>query len=225
MKNIRIFLGSDAAQKKNELLQELARKEGYEPEKVIFYAGELSPRDVEREWNNLSLTRRLFVFKDASSLKKELKECLASLLLGKENDEYVVFEAASEADEAFLKKDAFFKKLLPLADVSGGTSKEKDNQFFDLVNAIRRGDGAAALTCIGSMFGDGKSPAQASGEALRLLKGLTTMLGRTPSVRLKRSYFRVIFETDRILKESLLSPRLALERMAIDLVQCGRRTG
>jgi len=75
------------------------------------------------------------------------------------------------------------------------------------------------------MFEDGKNASQSSGEALRLLKGLTTMLGRTQSVRLKRSYFRVIFDTDRVLKESLLSPRIALERMVVDLVQCGRRAG
>ena len=224
MKNIHIFLGSDAAQKKNELLQAVARQEGYEPEKVIFYAKEATRRDVEQEWRNLSLTRRLFVFKDAPLLKKDVKEYLLSVI-EQGDTEFLVFEAASETDDAFLKKDALFKKLLPLAQVSGAMPKEKDNQFFDLVNAIRRSDAAVALSCIGRMFEDGKNASQSSGEALRLLKGLTTMLGRTQSVRLKRSYFRVIFDTDRVLKESLLSPRIALERMVVDLVQCGRRAG
>lgn len=218
-KKIYIVVGEDAGLKKEELLVLLREKESGTLENVHFYANDSTVKSIEQEISNMSFTARVFIFHHVQSFKKDLKTSILSILDTSMN-EYFIFDYGEETEQGALNKDAIYKKIKGDAQLVGSPAKAKENVFFDLVNAIRRGDLANSLKYVQKIVSQGgKKKSARDGEILKLLKGLTTMLSKTKSSRLKRSYLQSIFKTDRLLKESVVDSQIALERLIVDLTR------
>lgn len=215
-----LVLGEESGLKLEELMVNLRKKEAGALELVHFYPKESTAKSVDSELANMSFTARAFIFHSANKYKKDVVDVILAFVNGGLGGDYCVFDYGPEIEQKQLNKDSFYKKLSKTAKIIGKPAAAAANVFFDMINSLRRGDASRALSYVQTIVGEEKRTKSAhDAEIFKLLKGITTMLAKTKDRRLKRQYMTAIFETDRLLKESLVEPRIALERLLVKITQ------
>lgn len=222
-KNLYIVLGEDCGLKLEELLNKLRKDEAGAIELVHFYPKDSTAKSVDAELANMSFTARAFVFHEANKYKKDVLQTILSFLERGLGQDYCVFDYGPEIEQKQLNKDSIYKVCSKGATMLGKPAAAAANVFFDMINSLRRGDASRALSYVQAIVGEEKRTKSAhDAEIFKLLKGITTMLAKTKDRSLKRQYMTAIFETDRLLKESLVEPRIALERLLVKISQIRR---
>lgn len=220
--NLYIVVGEESSLMVEEIVQKLAGAASGPVEKIHFYPKETSAKNILQEFGNLSFTPRVFIFHDAGSFKKEEVSAVISSLDVLEND-FSIIDYGPEITGAALKKDPIYKAVSAKAKMAGSPAAAAENFFFDLIDAIRRGRTASALKYFSGIVNEKNlKKSSIQGEILKLLKGMTTMLARTKSAKLKHAYLMSIFNSDRMLKESLMSPKIIIERMIVKMCSYSR---
>lgn len=215
-----LVMGEDSGLSLEELLTKLRKDEAGAIEMVHFYPKESSPKSIDAELANMSFTARAFIFHEANKFKKDCSELVLSFIEKGMGADYCIFDYGPEIEQKQLNKDAFYKSLSKKAKLIGKPAAAAANVFFDMINSLRRGDASSALTYVQTIVGEEKRTKSAhDAEIFKLLKGITTMLAKTKDRRRKRHYMTAIFETDRLLKEGMVKPRIALERLLVKITQ------
>lgn len=221
--NTYIVMGDDCGLKQEELFDQLRKDENGAMEIVHFYPKESTAKSIDAELANMSFTARAFVFHQANKFKKDVSELVLSFYDNGLGQDYLILDYGPEIEQKQLSKDIFYKKCSKQAKILGKPASAVANVFFDMINSLRRGDASRALTYVQTIVGEEKRTKSAyDAEIFKLLKGITTMLAKTKDRRLKRQYMTAIFETDRLLKESIVEPRIALERLLVKITQIKR---
>lgn len=216
-------MGEDCGLKLEELITAIKKDEGGAVELIHFYPKESTAKSVDAELANMSFTARVFVFHQANKYKKDVSELVLSFIEKGMGVDCIVLDYGPEIEQKQLNKDILYKKISKQSKIIGKPASAAANVFFDMINSLRRGDATSALSYVQTIVGSEKRTKSAyDAEIFKLLKGITTMLAKTKDRRLKRQYMTAIFETDRLLKESIVQPRIALERMLVKISQIKR---
>jgi DNA polymerase III delta subunit len=175
----------------------------------IVYAKDLTLKDVQEKLLYLAASSgcRMIVIKQASSLKKDIKDYLEKYVQAPDPSVILVLEM-----EGFDRKDRF-----TLAISANATTRqfrqEMPNFVFALADEIRAGKAAGSLRMLNQLLKKGQKPELILG-ALR--SGLSR---NTADIAYMRRLNKMLLECDMAIKTSSLKPSFALERLVVSL--CG----
>ncbi|MCM8824382.1 MAG: hypothetical protein NC822_06910 [Candidatus Omnitrophica bacterium] len=220
----RVFLvtGSDFLSRKRVLdnikLRVLGDK--YSPLNTsIIYSKDVEENKLKETLLNFPLIdNRVFIFKEADKLNKQLKDFLFNNLDKLVSNNYLIFEI--ESDYFYLKdylpKDNFFGYLLRRAQVIKTGSFEENFSISRFMRMLRINNLDGAFYTIEKIFEDNKNSEvlgmQILGAICKEFSYIDDHLG-------KEKVFNVIWETERALKEGRIEPLLALERLIIKILK------
>jgi len=217
-KNVFVLLGKDPNFKKIQLgrIRTPLLKEDPDIATIYFFPQDLSLFSLQKELQNLSLSGRLFIFKNSELLPAEVKTYLAKFLKDGRLINFYIFDFDVEVRlREDLEKDGFFSflfKMNPPYKIAGAA---KSYSLTDLAGALRRNSQEGALIILSRLFKKHKRQ-KISMQSLGLIVKLFL---EVKDRRLKRRYLNHIFETDRLIKEGMLDPHTALEILIIKLTR------
>jgi DNA polymerase III delta subunit len=175
----------------------------------IVYAKDLTLKDVQEKLLYLAASSgsRMIVIKQASALKKDIKDYLEKYTQAPDPSVILVLEM-----EGFDRNDRF-----TLAIAANATTRqfrqEIHNSAFALADEIRSGKAASSLKMLDQLLKKGQKPELILG-ALR--SGLSR---NTTEIAYMRRLNKMLLECDMAIKTSSLKPSFALERLVVSL--CG----
>ena len=175
----------------------------------IVYAKDLTLKDVQEKLLYLAASSgsRMIVIKQASALKKDIKDYLEKYAQAPDPSVILVLEM-----EGFDRNDRF-----TLAIAANATTRqfrqEIHNSVFALADEIRSGKTAGSLMMLNQLLKKGQKPELILG-ALR--SGLSR---NTVDIAYMRRLNKMLLECDMAIKTSSLKPSFALERLVVRL--CG----
>ena len=223
-KNVFVILGEDYGSKKIQLerIKALLLKESPDLTPIYFTPQELSLTDLQKELQNLSLSKRLFIFKNAELLSMEIKSYMERLLKGNNSSSFYVFDFDVGARfREQLEKDDFFSFLFGLSPPYKMGAGKKEFSLSDLGAALRNNSKQDALIVISSIFDKYKGQKiymQTLGLIVKVFSEVRDPLH-------KKKCLTLIFDTDRLIKEGFLEPQMALEILIIKLTSYADNSG
>ncbi len=209
VKNLSVLLGKDYSSKKakTEKIKEALLQKEVSLSPVIFFSSELELLSFQKEISNLSFTKRLFIFKHSEFLSEEIKNYLIKFLEGSESKDYFLFDFDLEMSQReSLQKDKFFSLLCRISPAYKIGGREISLSLNDLAFALRRNSLKQALLVIDGLFkryGKDKISLPILGLVIKMFSSFKGPL------RVKR--LKALLETDRMIKEGMLSSQPALE--------------
>ncbi|MCU0651087.1 MAG: hypothetical protein MUC52_02505 [Candidatus Omnitrophica bacterium] len=171
------------------------------------YAKDLALEDLQEKLKYIPVSsgRRMVVVKQASSLKKDIKDYLKDYVQAPNPAVILVLEM-----EEFDRKCAFTIAVSPSATVLQ-FRQEAHKSSFALADEIRFGRPASSLKELHGLLKKGQKPEF-------ILGGLRSGLSRNSSdLAYMRKLNKLLLECDLAIKSSTLKPSFALERLVVSL--------
>lgn len=209
-KNIVVVLGDNPNFKKFRIdkIKRDFLKNNPDARDVHFFPQEISLIDLQKEIENLSFTKRVFVFKSAENLSEDIKKYLLHNLKSVKEGDLFIFDLDSPVNSREkLQKDKFFSFLFRLNPPHKIGGKKAELSFRDLAIALRRNSIKDTLVVMSSLFKTNPKHKV----AMPMLGLIVKMLTGVRDPQLRSQYVHYLFEADRLVKEGILDPRRALE--------------
>ncbi|MCM8774313.1 MAG: hypothetical protein NC820_06230 [Candidatus Omnitrophica bacterium] len=186
---------------------------------IVIYSKDVEENKLKETLLNLPLIdNRVFIFKEADKLNKQLKDFLFNNLDKLVSNNYLIFEI--EVDYFYLKdyltKDNFFGYLLRNAQLIKTGSFEENFSISRFMRMLKINNLEGAFYTIEKIFEDNKN-SEVLG--MQILGAICREFSYINDPWEKEKFFNVIWETERALKEGRIEPLLALERLIIKILK------
>ena len=182
---------------------------------VNLFSQDISLFQLQKEMENISFSKRLFIFRNSEKLSPEIKDYLKKIIGEKRLRDFLIFDFDLDSSQRErMKKDRFFSflfRISPPFKTGGGL---KDYTFSDLRLALVRGLPLQALEIIDYLLKKGRKE-RISLQILGLM--VKVFVDSAPS-SLKSRNLKYIFEIERLIKEGKISFQLALELLVFKLL-------
>ena len=215
-RNVFVLLGKDPQYKRIQIdkIKTFLLKEDPTLTLVSFYCQELELVALGRELENLSFSKRLFIFRNTQDASDEVKAYLNNFLIQKKTPNFFLFDFELEpARRQDLEEDSFFSFLFGLSPPYKLASAHREFTLRDLAQAIRRDSQSQSVRILLYLFEKHK-PQKISMQILGLVVRLFEQV-KDPGE--KRRFLKEIFHTDRAIKDGLLNPQTGLEILILKL--------
>lgn len=180
---------------------------------IVIYSQGINLEKLKEQIYTYSFeNKRVFLFKQTQDLPQEIKSFLLKTLKEIASVNYIIFEIEREYSE-FVKdakviRDKFYSYLLKVSKVIKTQSFKEDISLRKLIFAVRRRQAAQTLYILEKLFLEFKN---SDVLGMQILGALIKEFSFIPDSLTKQNYFRRIWETDRLIKEKGVDPKLALE--------------
>jgi hypothetical protein len=215
-KNVFFLSGSDIGSKKGDLekIRSPLLKE-FPGIQVFSFFPDIDESLIQKEIENFSFSKRIFIIRNPQDLSPQTKAYLSQVITRSEQNDYFIFDSDLGWQE--LQKDPFFVSLAKLSPVINPRWEKRKYPFGDLEEALRSRSGNKALLVLKDIFEDNKKAGNKQKDIsskvlpLYVLGLIVKVFGKKPA------YLKYIFDTDRLIKEDLVNPRVALEILILRL--------
>ena len=186
----------------------------------VFYSHELTIEKARELLSAYSFEeRRVIIFKRAQDLPLGVTTFLLKELKNVPPSNCIIFEIEREYAKFINDKkviaNKFFPYILRVSTVMKMHSYKEDISVNKLLFAVRKNDASWALYILERLFIEFKN---SSALSLQILGALTRNFSFTPNPGVRKKYFNLIWETDRLIKEKGIDSRLALERLITKII-------
>lgn len=216
-KNVFVLLGKNPHFKKiqQEKIKSSLLKECPSLSFITLYSRELKLNALQREIENISLTKRVFIFKNSEMLAGNIKKYLLKEIKKIQNN-FFMFDFDTESNlRSALEDDIFFATLFRVSPPFKIAGIAREFSLRDLAFALRRNARDDALRTLNHLFRT-NSKDRISMKTLGLI---VKLFADYRDSKLRKKYLNYIFETDRLIKEGVISSRVALELLIVKLTR------
>lgn len=220
----RVFLisGSDFFQRR-QVIENIKAKifsgKPYSLNTFNIYSNDVDIVELQEKIFTFSFDKeKLIIFKDAYNLPKEVKNFLFSNIEKITSANYLILEIDKDfyqlQREKAIAGDKFFNLVFKQGYVHRISSYSEKISLDDFRMSLQKNDFSTALYILEKLF-EGKSKEREIGPLI--LGMLTARYSYSKNFSVKKRNFRYLLETDRILKETDLDVRLAIEMLLVRL--------
>ena len=216
-KNVFVVLGKDFHSKKAQIdkIKSFISQRVPSPILINLSSSELILTELQREMNNLSFQRRIFIFRNSENLSLDVKNYFKDIIKKRKFEDFLIFDFDVSLEERErLQEDSFFSFLFKLSPpYKIGKAFIKDFSLRDLEGALKKGFTPRALLILSYLLKRGRKERI----SLQILGMMIKIFVDYSSRIFKERNLRYIFEMERLIKEGKISPQLALELLIIRL--------
>lgn len=182
---------------------------------ITLFSRELKLDALQREIENISFTKRVLIFKNSQNLADDIKKYLLKEIK-KIQSNFFIFDFDIESSlRSKLQDDTFFAALFKISPPFKIAGTGKDFSLRDLAFALKRNATLEALLIMSHLFRS-HSKEKISMQTLGLI---VKLFADYKDPQLRKEYLNYIFESDRLIKEGVISSRVALELLILKLAQ------
>ena len=178
-----------------------------------FYPKEINIKDLQEKVLLSSFDeKRMLIFKDVYNLSKEVKDFLYDNLEKIISNNYIIFEAESDALKSKkVSADKFFNFIANSAVCYKTSLSAPAPSFDDFKKSIRQNNIAQAIYVLAKLYEARSSDGEKKALGLQLLGILISEFSYLKNDILRKKYFNYLWEADRAIKERGFDPRFAIE--------------
>lgn len=181
---------------------------------LTFYAKEIDLKDLQEKVSLVSFDKnKILVFKNADSLKKEIKDFLIKDINKIISNNYLLFEMEKDyfLNDKGPGADKFLKFIFLNSAIFKAGRPVYQANFDSFKKSIRMGDLSSSLYVLNKLFEGKTSDTERKVLGLQIFGVLVSEVSYLKDKSLRQKYLSFLMEVDRMIKEKGMEPKFAIE--------------